>query len=237
MDSYAVREAHFRDLSTFMMNGLPVNKLDLIAVVSFHGHIYFNVFRRYNSVYEIMFEDLNGDIYMQKDDTVRASLQQLLCQTDEQMERLSTIDVQSFKQNGPLLADVRDRLWSDIEEQWCGIAVNFGGVLEEYHQVIDDVANTVANTVVNTVEDAISEAISETSETSEATEPVEETPPRPIVHSNAACLAPRTIRVQSRIPCCQRTLFPLLCKRTLTQMQADDDDYMLLRNGTRVFRE
>ena len=89
----AQRDENLRQLSTMMLGTLTTNKLDLIATISFYGTTFFNVFRRYNSVYEIVFEDVNGDTFVQKDFTMRQSLQQLLCITDAQIRDIYTINL------------------------------------------------------------------------------------------------------------------------------------------------
>ena len=148
------RESNFRTLSNVLVGTTPINKLDLIAVVSFHGSIYFNVFRRYNSVYEIVIEDFNGDVFVHKDYTIRQSMQQMLCLSNEEMQGMFTMQVLSFKHNAPppmfcsmdVIADMR---WSKIQQEWLGLAINFGGVLNNYYETASAYANEHANEYAN----------------------------------------------------------------------------------------
>ena len=154
---YTARENSFRTLSTVMMGNIPVNKLDLIAVISFYGNTYFNVFRRYNNVYEIVLEDLNGDVFMHKDTTVRQSLQQLLCISDEQINMMYTESLMTFKHNGPIpcIVEVADMRWSEIQENWHGIYVNFIGVLHDYHYGTNSLSHQVASSVLTSDDEAV----------------------------------------------------------------------------------
>ena len=133
---YAQRDENLRQLSTMMLGTLATTKLDLIATVGFYGTTFFNVFRRYNSVYEIVFEDVNGDMFVQKDFTIRQSLQQLLCLTDAQMHNIYTINLVSMKHNAPppsIPFHLLDMRWSAIQREWAAIGVHFGGVMEQYN--------------------------------------------------------------------------------------------------------
>jgi len=145
------REIALRNLSIIMVGDMAINKLDLIAVISFHGNTYFNVFRRYNNVYEIVFEDLNGDFFTLKDDTVSKSLQQLLCLSDEQMSTLYTKWMVSFKHNGPppTMYNVAHMSWTEIQQEWYGITIDFGGVLDDYHADAHALSYSVASSVLN----------------------------------------------------------------------------------------
>ena len=119
------------------LNGYTTKKLDFLGTIHIYGVHYFNVFRRYNSVYEIVLEDFHGDFHFHKDYTIRQSLQHILCLSNEQMEGLYTRHATSFKHGScPMtsMPDAPNMHWSELQQQWQAAALDFGGILEDYHQ-------------------------------------------------------------------------------------------------------
>jgi hypothetical protein len=129
------RAAYLDSLCEISVNGYVTRKMDFLGTVTICGRHYFNVFRRYNNVYEIVIEDLNGDYHFHKDYTVRQSLQRILCLSDEQMQDIHIHNVTSFKHNScPLtMNDAPNMRWTEIQAQWQAAAMEFRGILEEYH--------------------------------------------------------------------------------------------------------
>jgi hypothetical protein len=96
------------------------------------------VYRRYNSPYNFIIEDANGDIHLHQDHTVRTSLQSILCLSELDSQRLYTLNATSFKHNGPVETmpkDIADMRWSQIQAEYHAVNVNFGGIFEEYHRM------------------------------------------------------------------------------------------------------
>ena len=119
------------------LNGYTTKKLDFLGTIHIYGVHYFNVFRRYNSVYEIVLEDFHGDFHFHKDYTIRQSLQHILCLSNEQMEGLYTRYATSFKHGSCPMTSMHDAPnmhWSELQQQWQAAALDFGGILEDYHQ-------------------------------------------------------------------------------------------------------
>ena len=119
------------------LNGYTTKKLDFLGTIHIYGVHYFNVFRRYNSVYEIVLEDFHGDFHFHKDYTIRQSLQHILCLSNEQMEGLYTRHATSFKHGSCPMTSMHDAPnmhWSELQQQWQAAALDFGGILEDYHQ-------------------------------------------------------------------------------------------------------
>ena len=129
------RAAYLDSLCEISVNGQVTRKMDFLGTVTICGRQYFNVFRRYNNVYEIVIEDFNGDYHFHKDYTVRQSLQRILCLSDEQMQGIYAHNVTSFKHNScPLtMKDAPTMRWSEVQAQWQAAAMEFRGILEEYH--------------------------------------------------------------------------------------------------------
>ena len=126
------RMHRFKELSMMYINGMPVSKLDYVAHISLHGGApYFNVFRRYNSRYEFLLEDFNGDIHYHKDVTIRQSLQAILCLTDEQMATAVIVYATGFKMQ-TLISLAIDTHWSELHREHHGAMITVEGILEDY---------------------------------------------------------------------------------------------------------
>jgi hypothetical protein len=133
------------------LNGYMTKKLDFLGTIHIYGVHYFNVFRRYNSVYEIVIEDFHGDFHFHKDYTIRQSLQHILCLSDEQMEGIYTRYATSFKHGSCPMTSMHDAPnmhWSELQHQWQAAALDFGGILEEYHRATAQVKNEVVDPVL-----------------------------------------------------------------------------------------
>lgn len=116
-------------------NGRVTRKLDFLGTVSVYGQHYFNVWRRYNNVYEIVLEDFAGDFHFHKDYTIRESIQKVLCLSDEQIRGIYTIDAVSFKHRASISEDVTSMRWTEIEHRWYALDMNLGGILQDFHRV------------------------------------------------------------------------------------------------------
>jgi hypothetical protein len=134
--SYTDRNTRLISLAQMVVHGNIIHKLDYIASVYINCRYYFNVFRRYNSPYNFIIEDANGDIHLHQDHTVRTSLQSILCLSELDSQRIYTLNATSFKQNGPvetMARDFADMRWSQIQAEYHAVNVNFGGIFEQYH--------------------------------------------------------------------------------------------------------
>ena len=132
-----ISRAHTLDsISEIIMpNGHVSRKLDFLGTVRVYGQHYFNVWRRYNNVYEIVIEDFVGDFHFHKDYTVRESIQKVLCLSNEQIRGVYTIDAVSFKHRADVSEDVTSMRWTEIEHRWYALDVNVGGILHDFHGI------------------------------------------------------------------------------------------------------
>ena len=130
------QELHAR--SQMMVYGRPTNKLDFLGTISIYHYEYFNVFRRYNNVHEIVVEDYNGDLHFIKNETLRQTLEGILCLSEEQTQNLYIQTAFSFKHQAEIVItqDMVDLTWSDIQHMWGGLVLNMGGILEDYHRAV-----------------------------------------------------------------------------------------------------
>jgi len=130
-----IRSHRLTQLSQMIVDGQITHKIDQIATIYINGRHYFNVFRRYNSAYNIVIEDSNNDIYLHQDYTVRKSLQTIMCLPDYDAANIYTWNATSFKHNGPvpsLTHDIADMRWTDIQGHYQAVSVNFGGIYYDY---------------------------------------------------------------------------------------------------------
>ena len=137
------RAEQFNHLSETHVNGRSIHKIDLIAIVRICGTHYFNVYRRYNSVYEIVIEDWNGDFYLQRDNRVRASIGRVLCLSEQQINSIYTQELYSFRHGGtpPATTPAPENMaWSEVQREWCAIEINLRGILEDYHRFVSQVS-------------------------------------------------------------------------------------------------
>jgi hypothetical protein len=135
------RNDNLRQLSQLVIQDGIHFKLDKIADVYMNGLLYFTVFRRYNSVYEYVIEYVNGDYYLQKDDTIRHSLQKVLCLSNEEMTKMYTLFAYSYKHQASIVTsteDLADYTWSQIAKKYHAIGVNFGGILLDFQRTYDE---------------------------------------------------------------------------------------------------
>jgi hypothetical protein len=133
-------------MSQMIVGGQVMYKFDHIAVIYIDGRHYFNVYRRYNSPYNIMIEDYNLDVHLHQDYTLRTSLKNILCLSDTTNMYMLCAD--SFKHNGPIITDILDMRWSEIQTQYQAANVHLGGVFEP-SQTTPSMPTTPINQPIN----------------------------------------------------------------------------------------
>jgi hypothetical protein len=148
MSAFEIRNERLIALSQMVIDGHITHKFDNIATIYINSRFYFSVFRRYNSPYNIVIEDYNGDIYLHQDHTIRTSLKSVLCLPDFESGKIYTLNATSYKHNGPVPCtdiDIADMRWSEIHGQYHAITVNFGGIFnnELIHNLTEDVKEEV----------------------------------------------------------------------------------------------
>jgi hypothetical protein len=132
-----IRNANLAALSQMIIGNEITYKLDQIATIHINSRHYFNVFRRYNSTYNIVIEDGNGDTYLHQDHTVRKSLETILCLPQWEAAHIYTWTAFSYKHNGPvpsLSSDIADMRWTEIQANYQAVSVNFGGIFNDRSQ-------------------------------------------------------------------------------------------------------
>lgn len=141
MSASDIRSQRFTELSKMVVNGTVVSKLDHIATISINERQYFNVYRRYNSTYNIVIEDTNLDIYLHEDRTIRSSLAAIFCLPYWDASNIYTWNATSYLHNGPLPSttmDIADMYWTELHERYQAVAVNFGGIFNSPPSVVEE---------------------------------------------------------------------------------------------------
>jgi len=110
-------------ISQLYINGKMYSKLDYLGEVSIDGNVYFHVYRRYNSLYEIIFVDRNSDFHFQRDVAIGDSIKTIMCLTDEQMEGAFVTEAISFKKNSSIYLTL-DMRWSYLQHLSQGAILN-----------------------------------------------------------------------------------------------------------------
>jgi hypothetical protein len=145
------RDERLIKLSQLVVNHNIHYKLDKVAEIYIHDQFYFNVFRRYNSVHEYIIEYMNGDIYLHKNERIRDSLQTIMCLSHDEIAKLYTQHVYSYKYHSDVestTVDMADETWTDIYEKHGAICVNFSGILTEYYRICQETYYDLKNNVV-----------------------------------------------------------------------------------------
>ena len=205
----SVSRSHTLDtLSEIVMpNGHVTRKLDFLGIVSIYERHYFNVWRRYNNVYEIVFEDFHGDFHFHKNYTVSESVQKILCLSDEQIRGLYTVSAISFKHRADIYEDITSMRWTEIQHRWYALEVTLGGIMNNIHN--DNIHNE--NTDDVDIDD------------NDDDDEVPRTPPTTTISIPNAPIADRNV-----------FFLPAATPVRLTDRFTQIDDFTLLRNGTKI---
>jgi len=237
------------NLSYVVINNSIQFKMDKIADLYIHGLPYFTVFRRYNSPYEFVLEDMNGDTYLHRDQTVRESLQAVLCLSPQHAAQLYTHSAHSYKHNAPLCpfaSDLADLQWSAIQEHYEAISANFGGVLLEFQDSCEQYAKTkeqkeaphtpVKQEKPRVVPDAPLRTkprnviiYDNSSQETQYSETIQDEPWSVLVPVTEESLVPRITHDRNLICYCE-------CKEEDDQddQEEQEQDFTVLRDGTRI---
>ena len=126
--------AQLEAISQLYINGKLYSKLDYLGSISIKSVVYFHVYRRYNSIYEIVLVDANDDFHFHSDVTIGDSIKAIMCLTDEQMEDASVTEAISFKRNSSVHLTL-DTRWSYLQHLSQGAVINVDGVQLNYSAV------------------------------------------------------------------------------------------------------
>lgn len=121
-------------LSQLVMDNTISYKVDFIGSIAINDRPYFNVYRRYNSQYNIIVEDVNGDIYLQQDYNIRQSMKKILCLNDTDTKNMRSKKVYSYRHNGEIPSssnDVLDMNWTTVNSVYCAVLIDVTGIFKD----------------------------------------------------------------------------------------------------------
>lgn len=137
-DNYTVmaaRNERLQNLSMIMVNGSPMCKIDYIASIQIHSAQYFNIYRRYNNVHEIIVEDYRGEFHIFKDIPLRDIVSSLLCLPETEHSNMSVLNAHSYGHNTPIYTDnIINEPVSHIQDCYNGANINLQGILQGYKE-------------------------------------------------------------------------------------------------------
>ena len=145
--------AQLEAISQLYINGKLYSKLDYLGSISIKSVVYFHVYRRYNSIYEIVLVDANDDFHFHRDVTIGDSIKAIMCLTDEQMEDASVTEAISFKRNSSVHLTL-DTRWSYLQHLSQGAVINVDGVQLNYSAVTPVKSEAPVKDSVSVKEDA-----------------------------------------------------------------------------------
>jgi len=224
------------DLSHLNINGQSVHKLESLGTIYVHHRKRVNVFRRFNSVYEILFETDDHTIHFHKNIRVLDSLHQLF---GSEMDHLEVMEVFSYKHHGALITPEAFHLptlcWNELHYTWGGVSLYLESSQHAHEQTQG------ASPLVGHEDESESESESESDAfaSPEASRPTIPETPAKQAHASAA-------HTPSVRRCLSDRFTALLQKRTFSETESSEtessddesqeDTCMILRNGTRYPR-
>jgi hypothetical protein len=228
------------DLSHLNINGQSVHKLESLGTIYVHHRKRVNVFRRFNSVYEILFETDDHTIHFHKNIRVLDSLHQLF---GSEMDHLEVMEVFSYKHHGALITHEAFHLptlcWNELHYTWGGVSMYLESAQHAHEQTqgASPLASPQASSQASPLADHEDESESDAFASPEASRPT--IPETPAKQAHASAHTPSVRR------CLSDRFTALLQKRTFSEMESEvsdsdsesqEDTCMILRNGTRYPR-
>lgn len=138
----AYRTAQLNKFGEMMIDGNLIHKIDHIGSVYLTSGNTFNVYRRYNSEYNIVLEDSHYNYLVQRDMTIRESIGCALYLSEEEQQSIQCIQAASVKHNtvipDPALCSLK---WSEVQEIYTGITIQIGYKPDDQQSQVNEVIN------------------------------------------------------------------------------------------------
>ncbi len=118
------------EMSAVVIDGVIVTRLDHLAYICIDNQLFINVYRRYNSPFDIVIVCNNNEIIAQTDGFVIDSVMNAFYLTQEQLSLIQCMTVHSMKYNMQLFDhSILNRKWSDIHQLYTSVSINMFGLL------------------------------------------------------------------------------------------------------------
>ncbi len=119
------RTTQLNRLGEMILNGQTISKIDQIASVCLSSGHHINVYRRYNSEYNIVLEDQHFNYLVQLDTTIRESIGNAYYLSDEEKNTFTIIGASSMKHNAAIPQfNLLDSKWSEIQDKYAGVSLS-----------------------------------------------------------------------------------------------------------------
>ena len=235
------RNQVLHDLSCLHINGEYVHKLESLGTIYVHHRKRVNVFRRFNSVYEILFETDDHTIHFHKNIRVLDSLHQLF---GSDMENLEVMEVFSYKHHGALITHEAFHLptlyWNELHYTWGGVSMYLESRGQEQTQEQQEQwASPIASPLEEDYTSHESESESESDAFASPAASRPEVPETPAKQAQASAAHTPSAR-----RCLSDRFTALLEKRTFSEAEeseesdseSQEDCCVVLRSGTKYPR-
>ena len=232
------------DLSLLSICGQSVHKLETLGTVFINNRKAYNVFRRFNSPYEILLESDDHTIHFHKNYYVLESLHRLL---GSQMEHLEVVAVYSYRHHGALVSPEACHIptlrWDELHQMWSGASIYLESRAQAQEQQQEQWASPIASPVEEDYTSHESESESESDAFASPAASRPEVPETPAKQAQASAAHTPSAR-----RCLSDRFTALLQKRTFSETESSEvseseddaesqeDTCMILRNGTRYPR-
>lgn len=231
------RNQVLHDLSCLHINGEYIHKLESLGTIYVHHRKRVNIFRRCNSVYEIMFETDDHTIHFHKNIRVLDSLHQLF---GSDMDHLDVMEVFSYKHHGALITHEAFHLptlyWNELHYTWGGVSMYLESAQHAHEQTQG--ASPLASHEEESETESESEAESESDAFASPAASRPDIPETPVKQGQAAMA-----HTPSGRRCLSDRFTALLQKRTFSEAEESESDSesqedccVVLRSGTKYPR-
>lgn len=127
---YTTRMQRLNEISTINANGRYFQKLDMISVLTINSSYTVNVYRRYNSEYNVVIEDCYGNLSFHQDESLYITLKNRYNLSDAELSSMYVSYFYSFKHNSVLNyipCSIFTMKWSDIQDKYSAVdmALNY----------------------------------------------------------------------------------------------------------------
>lgn len=240
------RNEVLHDLSLLSICGQTIHKLETLGTVFIDNRKAYNIFRRFNSPYEILLESDDHTIHFHKNYYVLESLHRLL---GSQMDHHDVVAVYSYRHHGALVSPEACHLptlrWDELHQMWSGASIYLES-RQQQEQWASPIASPsraeeqddyTCHEVYQESEESESEEESDAFASPEASRPtIPETPAKQV--------QPATAHTPSVRRCLSDRFTALLQKRTFSEAESESEDdaesqeecCVLLRSGMKYPR-
>jgi hypothetical protein len=141
-----IRNQRLFECSKVVVNDTTISKLDHIVTIAIKDKIYFNIYRRYNSVYEFVVEDYNGDIYMYMNRPVKDIVVNLLCLNETELNNMYCLNATSMRHNAPINnSDLMLWTLSELHNTYDYVHMTLDGILQPFYDNCDEYYRNIGN--------------------------------------------------------------------------------------------